>query len=455
MIKRLKIGLKTPVIEYARFGVTPGEAKKIATPEQVTLYCKRPYDYKNLPSLKAGDSVKTGQKVALFDNNNDDVIVASATGTVASVEPFVSDFGKSYIAVKIDTADSDDIENLFEIEDQVEETDPVEEGETEKEQDEEIQEEKAQPPALGDVLSILKYVPGALECDTLSNPGKPIKTIVVSGADTDLIVKSQKFAVQSQGNNLKKGLRILKDISGAEKVILALPNDLVQGFGSVGVEVKGINNQFPSALPALIMKDILDTPLPEEKSCEDMGITFLNAEAVAALGSAYNTNIMPVEKTVTVIMKDGRDVLVSARIGTPVKEIFRELDITLNDGDRIIFGGPMMGTAFYSVEQPIQQNTDAIMVQDNENVQLVSDTPCINCGECIGVCPAKIPVNMLVRFLEAGQYQDAADLYDLYSCVECGLCSFVCVSRIPIFQYIKLAKYELARINEAEATNDD
>jgi len=61
---------------------------------------------------------------------------------------------------------------------------------------------------------------------------------------------------------------------------------------------------------------------------------------------------------------------------------------------------------------------------------------------------------MLVRFLEAGQYQDAADLYDLRSCVECGLCAFVCPSKIPVFQYIKLAKYELDRLESAEAANE-
>mgnify|MGYP000155052502 FL=1 len=64
------------------------------------------------------------------------------------------------------------------------------------------------------------------------------------------------------------------------------------------------------------------------------------------------------------------------------------------------------------------------------------------------------PINLMVRFLEANQYQEAADLYDLYSCVECGLCSLVCPSRIPILQYIKLAKFELARMTPVEEENE-
>ena len=60
---------------------------------------------------------------------------------------------------------------------------------------------------------------------------------------------------------------------------------------------------------------------------------------------------------------------------------------------------------------------------------------------------------MLVRYLEANQYENAADSYDLHSCIECGLCSYVCVSKIPIFQYIKLAKYELKRAMTPEAAD--
>jgi electron transport complex protein RnfC len=113
----------------------------------------------------------------------------------------------------------------------------------------------------------------------------------------------------------------------------------------------------------------------------------------------------------------------------------------------------MRGVSVYSEDLPVQADTDAIMVQDKDALPFISDYPCINCGECVRICPVKIPVNMLVRLLEAGHYEEAAEQYDLDACIECGLCSYVCVSRIPIFQYIKLAKYELDRTQPAEEAN--
>ena len=172
------------------------------------------------------------------------------------------------------------------------------------------------------------------------------------------------------------------------------------------------------------------------------------------MGVAFKTGKLPTRKIITIVKKDGSKQLVSAQIGTPVKDVLSKVSQTVNDRDRIIFGGPMKGSAIYSLDHPVMCDTDAVVVQDAMEIPEVSDYPCINCGECVRMCPANIPVNLMVRFLEAGQYEEAQILYDLDSCIECGLCSYVCVSQMPVFQYITLAKHELAQIRTAEANND-
>jgi electron transport complex protein RnfC len=161
-----------------------------------------------------------------------------------------------------------------------------------------------------------------------------------------------------------------------------------------------------------------------------------------------------VNKVITVVAKGGKTTNVRARIGTLIRDVLQACNVKINDRDRLILGGPMRGAATYSEDLPVEPGTDGIVVQDDAESAQTTDYPCINCGECVRICPVKIPVNMLVRFLEARLYEDATAMYDLHCCVECGLCSYVCVSRIPIFQYIKLGKYELSLIETAEAAND-
>jgi electron transport complex protein RnfC len=202
------------------------------------------------------------------------------------------------------------------------------------------------------------------------------------------------------------------------------------------------------------MKNVLGVVVSAGDSVEDAGAVFISAEAVAALGAASQTGQLRVTKIVTVVGKDGSCTNVRVRIGTPLKDVLQACNISLNDRDRLILGGPMRGAAIYSEELPVEPQTDGILAQDSAGSPLLTDTPCVNCGECVRICPLKIPVNMLIRYLEARAYEDAAALYDLHCCIECGLCSYVCISRIPISQYVRVGKYELSMTETAEAANE-
>ena len=103
----------------------------------------------------------------------------------------------------------------------------------------------------------------------------------------------------------------------------------------------------------MMMQSILGQILPAGQSCEDMGVCFLSAEAVASIGTAFEDGLIPSTKTVTFVNKDGVKSLVSAKIGTPVRDILNAFDVTLNEKDRLILGGPMTGATLYSEDFPV------------------------------------------------------------------------------------------------------
>ncbi len=427
MLKKSFFGLSRSRIEYELLPTRQPEPDKVVPSKKVTLFHSKNGNQNTPASYQIGDKVKTGQKISLFADNPA-YVISSVTGTLSSISPHTGDFGKTYSAITIDIDENEVLDDQFK--------------------------KQLQTPDLAGAIDFLSFAPGAPPLPVLSDPETEIHTIVIMGADSDLLIGANQSIVKSRLDAIKKGIEILKDITGIDKIILITAGESMQGFGHIGAQVKNIDTGYPSALPQMIMKNVLGEVVPAGKTCTDLGVCFLTAEAAASIGEAFSDGQIPVSKTLTLVTKDGTQRLLETVIGTPIRDILNTYGVSINEEDRIIFGGPMAGSAVYSLDHPVLPDTDGIVVIDRSDAAYASDYPCINCGECVRACPAQIQVHMLVRFLEAGQYEEGADNYDLFSCIECGLCSFVCVSKIPIFQYIKLAKYELDRAKTAEATDD-
>ena len=415
----------TTALHYELLHKTPLGPQHVSSSQTATLLIEEKLERQSQLDMKVGDAVQTGQKITPF-TDRPAYTISSVTGTVTGIRPMTGDFGKHYTAIDIALAD------------------------TEKR----AEEPGELTPTLTQLTAWLAGVPGKPPLHLFQSPDHGIHTLVVTGIDPDLLVATNQFVIKSEMHAVNRGIDVLKEATGVAHVAIAVPRDLVQGFGHTGADsLKAVAPEYPAASPKLIVYEAFGREIPAGKTCEEVGFAFFSAEAVASIGKAFETGRVPLEKTITLVDKAGRKTIVSARIGTPIADVLAAHGITTGDRDRLILGGPMTGSAIFDLQMPVRADTDALLVQDAADVSLVSDYPCINCGECVRACPTRVPVNMLVRFLEAGQYEDGADLYDLYSCVDCGLCSFVCVARIPIFQYIKLAKYELSRLTAAEASD--
>lgn len=377
--------------------------------------------------VSVGTKVRTGQRVEL-GGDGPQYFISPATGTVALISPLTGYLGLVSTLISIDVTGEDKWDGEFGV------VSPI--------------------PSLGGIRRYLGSLPGQSDLGRVLDIQPAIRTFIISCMDRDLLTGANQTAVARGSEDLREGIRILRKVTKAEKVILLLPKDLSPlGQGSEA-EVKSVDPIYPEMLPRLAVKKYLGREVPAGRQCEDLGIGFLRAEAVIALARAYREKKIPVQKALTVVGKDGTRTQVVARVGTPVKDILEAVKVETVHGDKVIMGGPMTGRSLFSGDEPISWDTDGILVQGQGDGVGYSDSHCVNCGECVRACPAKVPVNMLIRYLENRLYEDAVAQYDLLSCVECGLCSFVCIAHIPLFQYIMLGKNEYAVLKSAEGSNE-
>jgi electron transport complex protein RnfC len=419
MIKKSFLGLKKPELKY---NVETLPFEDVPIPQEATVFLKTNGKLGE-KLFKVGDEVKTGQKLKAFPDSLD-YVTAPVTGKIASIFSYSDALGQSYDGIKIESSGSDDWDDQFK-------------GEA----------------TLETATEFLEFAPGKFSFREFGDAPDKIDTIIINGMDVDLGVTANQGIVKENSSKLKEGIDFLKKITGVNNFILVVPETLSVEAANAGATVKTIPAIFPNALPTMIIKNVLDKVVPAGKEPEDIGIAMISAENAIAVGEAFATGKLPVTKSLSVVGKDGTVSNVKARIGTPISNILAKCNITLEENDRIILGGPMLGTTTYSKDLPIEPDTDAITVQSKSGSAQISTYPCISCGECVRICPVKIQVNLLGRFAEYELYEDAEE-NDLHSCIECGLCAYVCTARRPILQYIKMAKHELESIKLSEAINE-
>ncbi len=425
-MKKPFFGLTKPKLTYSGIEDIGHDIQEIPPSGRLflSLNCKQ-QDMQDL-TVSTGHEVRTGQRVRPF-SGREAYLTSPATGIITDISFETGHFDRSFVSLSIQAGQKDNWDAEFEQADM--------------------------KPDSENVLSFLSGLPGISDVSSLIRGKTPLHTVVVSGLDQDLLIVTNQLSLKNGAEHLAHGIDCLQKITGAGKVILAVPPSLRSEAEKGGVEVKVIDPAYPNAIPRLLIKQVLGITAPASRRLEDLGVGVVGTESVIALGKAFAEKKPPMSKVLTVIDKGNRSIGVRARMGTPVGHILDALRITLTEGDRLVFGGPMSGRGIYSIEMPLGPDTDAILVQDKAQVIPASSDPCINCGECVRACPAGVPVNMLIRLLENGLYEEAAQQYDLLSCVECGLCSYVCIMRIPIFHYIMLGKHELALTGYLEESN--
>jgi Na(+)-translocating NADH:ubiquinone oxidoreductase A subunit len=70
--------------------------------------------------------------------------------------------------------------------------------------------------------------------------------------------------------------------------------------------------------------------------------------------------------------------------------------------------------------------------------------PCLSCGYCDAVCPARVLPQILHRYVDRDLVDETLARYQIFRCFDCNLCSYVCPSKIPVAALMKKGKAQLA-----------
>jgi len=183
--------------------------------------------------------------------------------------------------------------------------------------------------------------------------------------------------------------------------------------------------------------------VPRNSLPAQIGIVCHNVATAAAVADAVLEGKPLISRIVSVTGKGVQEPgNYDTLIGTPAADLIAQAGGYTEEVTRLILGGPMMGFALPTDAIPVTKGANCLLAASAAEAPPSEPArPCIRCGECARVCPARLLPQQLYWYARAKDLEKVQD-YNLFDCIECGCCSHVCPSHIPLVQYYRYAKTE-------------
>lgn len=289
--------------------------------------------------------------------------------------------------------------------------------------------------SMGNGAELLRVLQG-LGVNVIQLMGRA-EVLVINGLNPEPGVSVAQQLLRDGREELAAGLALARKLLAPNRTVLAAPKG--DPVSIPGAETVGVRAKYPYSLDALVVRAVTGKEFPE-------GTRVINVMDLYDLGQVVLTGL-PITETVMTIA--GHNYRVP--IGTPVRHLLDILGLDAHPGDTIVLGGPFRGEAIYSLDEGVKKTDYGLFITSSDAIPAVQDAACINCGECVLQCPARVQPHLISRCAEYERFEEA-ERYGLNSCFECGLCAFNCFARRPLLQYIRFAKAQLrAKGQDAQA----
>ena len=283
------------------------------------------------------------------------------------------------------------------------------------------------------------------------SPEKHVDTLVINGAECEPYLTADYREMMEYPEDIIEGTRFVMETLALKRSIIGIEGNKPAAIKRLDEIIKErslgdkmcvlkLGTSYPHGAEKVLIKACTNRAVPVGKIPADAGCVVLNITSVSFIAKYVRTGMPLVSKRITV---DGSAISqpknVIAPVGTLISDIVEFCGGFKEEPKKVLMGGPMMGTALYTLDYPIIKQNNGLIFMNEKEADDIKPSDCIRCGRCVAACPMLLtPVN-IQHFVERRDVQALNDLC-VMSCMECGCCGFSCPARRPLVQYLRMAK---------------
>lgn len=384
------------------------------------------------PIVSVGDRVLAGQKIGEATGFISANIISSVSGIVKSIEPRLTVSGNKALSIIVEN------DNEYK----------VEEGIGEKRDYTKLSKEEIRNYVKEAGIVGLGGAGFPNHVKLMPKDDNAIDYVIVNAVECEPYLTSDYRVMLEMPEKIVGGLKVILSLFPNAKGIIAIEDNKPDAIkvlrkaieGEKNISVSVLKTKYPQGSERKLIFATTGRRINSSMLPADAGCVVDNVDTVVAIYMAVCESTPLMRKIITVTgdaIKEPRNFEV--KIGTSYSELIEEAGGFREKPEKIISGGPMMGTAIFSLDIPVTKTSSALLAFTKDEVAENEPTACIRCGRCVEVCPSSLIPQKIIENVDGLDNESFIALNGM-ECYECGSCTYICPAKRRLTQAFKQSR---------------